>query len=223
MTPNEYQTLALAKEKDQLQVFERFILGGTTAMRMQNGFNGLANEVGELAEIIKKWIEYGRPLDTTALIEEVGDCLWRLCQISKAGGFTLETAMLANLRKLDIRYKDRCTDEEAVNRNLEAERKSLELPPSGPAYHGHGTDRLEPLESLEVGKRFLEVGTEPSKVVGIDITTLQYEQTGTSLEEAERIERYNRLTAGGVCGACGTMHDPGQCPGKPPEEIDSRS
>lgn len=126
MTPNEYMELALSKEADQEKIRRRVAAYGTQATRLENGLRGLTNEVGELADVVKGWLEYGRPLDTSNVLEECGDVLWRTSQILRAVGMTLEQAMGANLRKLSIRYEGRCTDEEANNRNLEAEREALE-------------------------------------------------------------------------------------------------
>lgn len=121
MTPNQYQEAALAKEADQTVIRQRVYNSGTTATRLENGLRGLTNEVGEIADIVKGWLEYGKPLNTVGLLEECGDVLWRTCQILRAVGMTMEQAMEANLAKLGIRYKDRCTDAEAANRNTEAE------------------------------------------------------------------------------------------------------
>lgn len=117
MTPDEYQELALRKEADQETIHRRIRDLGPNAVRLDNGHRGLSDEVGEIAAIVKRHIEYGRPLDLGGLLEEVGDCLWRLAQIARAGGFTLSQAMEANLKKLDIRYEGGYTDHRAAEEN----------------------------------------------------------------------------------------------------------
>lgn len=132
MKANDYQNMAMESEADQEQLCEWRYQQGENATRIQNGLNGLVDEVGELASAVKKWLEYQVPggLDTNNMKEEVGDCLWRLSQIAKGCGFTLEEAMVANLQKLKIRYKDGFTKEEAAeeNRNRQAEAEVMEKP-----------------------------------------------------------------------------------------------
>lgn len=126
LTPNEYMTLALAKEADQGKIRERIFAIGIQATRMDNGLRGLTDEVGELAGAVKGWLEYGRPLDTQDILEECGDVLWRTSQILLAAGYTLEEAMKANLRKLNVRFKGAATDHAEEDRNREAEREALQ-------------------------------------------------------------------------------------------------
>lgn len=125
LTPNEYAEAALAKEADQAELHDHRYVMGVRATRMQNGLNGLMDEVGELAAQVKGWLEYKRELDGVNLKEEVGDCLWRLAQICKAGGFTLEDAMVSNLAKLNVRWENKCVPHEESDRDREAERAAL--------------------------------------------------------------------------------------------------
>lgn len=132
MTPNEYQRMALSKEADQEKIRQRIESHGVFATRLENAFRGLANEVGELSELLKNWLEYGRPITyaeiKTAVLEEGGDFLWRTSQLLAACGWTLEDAMAANLRKLNIRYEAGFTEQEAepTHRDKSAERAALE-------------------------------------------------------------------------------------------------
>lgn len=126
MAPNEYQDRALAKEADQETIRQRVYSKGVQATRLQNGLTGLTDEVGELAGAVKGWLEYGRTLDETNILEECGDVLWRTCQILRGIDKTLDDAMTANLRKLDARYKAACVDHVEADRNREAEREALQ-------------------------------------------------------------------------------------------------
>lgn len=129
ITPNEYQQAALSKEADQDKIRHRIYNMGVQATRLDNAARGLADDCGELNSAVKKWLEYGQELDEVNVLEEIGDCLWRLAQASAAIGRTLEDAMLANLRKLNVRYGDGiCEPERAVetNRNRDAERRAVE-------------------------------------------------------------------------------------------------
>lgn len=121
MSPNEYQIKAMEKEADQEKIRQRIYAAGVIATRLENGLRGLTNEVGELADAVKGWLEYGRDLNRVNILEEVGDVLWRSCQILKAVGFTLEDAMEANLRKLGVRFEGRAGDHTEADRDREAE------------------------------------------------------------------------------------------------------
>lgn len=114
-------------EADQSVILTRLVGLGPNAMRLDNAARGLCDEVGEVNNVVKKYIEYGQPLDTTNLKEEVGDCLWRLAQICKAGGFSLKDAMEANIKKLVVRYPSRYSDvlAEEDNRDRRMEKEAV--------------------------------------------------------------------------------------------------
>ena len=137
MNINDYENLAMSTEADQAKIHERIYRKGVQATRLQNGVRGLSDEVGELNAVVKKWLEYDRPLDRDNVLEEMGDCLWRLCQIGKACNITLAEAMEANLRKLRVRYDGGYNDQLAAeeNRNRQAEREALGPPKKG-GQHG---------------------------------------------------------------------------------------
>lgn len=127
MTLDEYSEKALRTEADQEKILRRLYSElGPQAMRLDNAARGLAGDAGEVSSAVMKYIEYGRALDRVNLLEEVGDCLWRLNQVCVAAGLSLQEAMEANIRKLQARYPDKYTDAASANRDKEAERKALE-------------------------------------------------------------------------------------------------
>lgn len=126
MSPNQYQELAMQKEADQKVIYNRLVEAGVFASRLHNGVRGLSDEVGELNACLKSWIEYGKPLNLDNVLEECGDVLWRTAQILTTVGYTLQEALEANLRKLNVRYEEGFTEKEANNRNLEAEATTLQ-------------------------------------------------------------------------------------------------
>ena len=87
---------------------------------------GLVTEVGELMDALKKWAIYGREMDRANVVEEVGDILWYISLALKAVDSDFEDAMERNINKLTVRYPNKFTEEKALNRNLEEERKVLE-------------------------------------------------------------------------------------------------
>lgn len=151
MDAREYQELAMATEADQALIHSRLFNAGVIEnykmIRLDTAVRGLAGDVGEVCTCIQKWIEYGQSLDEVNLKEEVGDCLWRLAQICKGLGITLEDAMIANIEKLKIRYPDKYSDEKAAeeNRDRKSEREVL----------SKEIDALNHLSDLAGGRRDL--------------------------------------------------------------------
>ena len=64
---------------------------------------GLVGEAGEVAEIWKKHLLHGDPLDEEALLLGMGDVLWYFTLMCIDAGFTLEEIMEANMKKLRAR------------------------------------------------------------------------------------------------------------------------
>lgn len=97
---------------------------------------GLASEAGEFIDVLKKRHAYGKPLDIVNLREEVGDILWYCALAARGLGTTLEEIAETNILKLQTRYPAKFTAEQALNRNLTAERAVLEGD-SRPAMGAH--------------------------------------------------------------------------------------
>lgn len=77
---------------------------------------GVAGEAGELLDAVKKTWIYNKPLDSTNILEESGDCLFYIARLLQLNGFTLQEAMQANLEKLRKRYPEGYTDQAAQDR-----------------------------------------------------------------------------------------------------------
>lgn len=65
---------------------------------------GLAGEVGEYVELIKKFRFHSRGLDNYQAADELGDILWYLAVASNAIGISLEEIAQRNITKLRIRF-----------------------------------------------------------------------------------------------------------------------
>ncbi len=50
---------------------------------------GVSTEIGELLDAYKRNRIYGKPLDATNVLEEVGDCLWYIALECKTNGFDI--------------------------------------------------------------------------------------------------------------------------------------
>ena len=95
-------------------------------MRLLHGAMGVSTEAGELLDAIKKHVYYGKPLDEVNIFEEIGDLFWYLAILSDELGFDFEKIMAKNIDKLQARYKDKFSEESAINRNLNKERSTLQ-------------------------------------------------------------------------------------------------
>jgi NTP pyrophosphatase (non-canonical NTP hydrolase) len=82
--------------------------GGQDGLDLRGLFiccTGLAGEVGEVLEPIKKNIRDGRPIDKVDLANELGDVLYYLTRIARHYGLTLDDVMTTNHEKLSARYE----------------------------------------------------------------------------------------------------------------------
>lgn len=136
ITPNEYQRLALRTESLQRFLSDdagaRFGLAIEAAKyatapgeRVIHAIMGIGSEAGELQDALKRHLFYGKPIDRTNLKEECGDLLWYIALLLDAAGFTMAETMRANITKLQLRYPGKFNFEDALNRDLEAERAAL--------------------------------------------------------------------------------------------------
>lgn len=77
---------------------------------------GLASEVGEIADNVKKHIIYGQPLNRGNLVEEQGDVDWYGALLMTAIQELRSVALSNNIEKLRRRYPDGYTDLAAIAR-----------------------------------------------------------------------------------------------------------
>ena len=89
-----------------------------------HGILGIATEAAELAEIIRMPSPEG--VDTTNLLEELGDVMWYIALVARDNDWTFEDIMETNMAKLRKRFPDKFTQEAALNRDLDVERDILE-------------------------------------------------------------------------------------------------
>lgn len=114
MTPNEYQNLAM-RSKPEINGFIENRLQGKFTDLVHAHF-GMSSETGEVADAIKKYLIYGKEFDTLNVIEECGDLLWYISLCLSAVNCSLESCMTQNLLKLRIRYPEKFTEKDAVER-----------------------------------------------------------------------------------------------------------
>lgn len=69
-----------------------------------------------MADIIKKHIGHGHPLDTEKVHKELGDVLWYVAVLARRIGSTLEDVAASNVEKLRKRYPEGFSSERSINR-----------------------------------------------------------------------------------------------------------
>lgn len=77
---------------------------------------GLSGEVGEVNDMIKKWIFHEKNLDTTHLQKELGDVMWYIALFCDAFGWDLNDILQMNIDKLKARYPEGFDTYRANNR-----------------------------------------------------------------------------------------------------------
>ena len=78
---------------------------------------GLAGEVGESIDLVKKSIFYRKELDIVHMIEELGDVEFYLEGLRQGLGITREETIEANISKLGARYDGfNYSDQSAIHR-----------------------------------------------------------------------------------------------------------
>ena len=91
---------------DSLDVIDSF---GVSPERVLTAAIGISAEGGEFAEIVKKCIFQGKPMDDDAqfhMKRELGDIMWYIAQACIALGISLEDVLDTNIQKLEARYPD---------------------------------------------------------------------------------------------------------------------
>jgi len=125
VTSENYVQLACNTESPVTEAMkERF--NSEKNIRLLHAGIGLATESGEFIDMLKKHLYYGKELDLVNLIEEISDIFWYCAIACDALEVDMNKVMQINIEKLAARYPDRFTEEAAINRDLETERKILE-------------------------------------------------------------------------------------------------
>ncbi len=115
---------ALRTEPDYQAAMER--LQSVRAVRLLHAAIGMATEAGELLDMLKRHIFYGKPIDATNAIEEVGDSTWYERIACDELSVEYMEMVAINVRKLRARFPGKFTESAAINRDLTEERRILE-------------------------------------------------------------------------------------------------
>lgn len=80
---------------------------------------GMEGEVAEITEAALKG-------DRAKILDEAGDFLWYLALLLRRHGITFDEVFAGNIAKLKVRFPEKFTLEQAVERDLEAEAQVLQ-------------------------------------------------------------------------------------------------
>jgi len=133
-TPTDYKDMVAALVKPGLDILLSLTPEKCNLWHMATGVSG---EAGELLDAIKKHVAYGKELDRTNVIEELGDLEFYIEGIRQELDISREETLTANMEKLLLsdkaRYKlGKYTDQQAQDRADKAPEQADMFPLSSP-------------------------------------------------------------------------------------------
>jgi NTP pyrophosphatase (non-canonical NTP hydrolase) len=107
MNGNEYQRKAMRTNNHEAgeKILASMQAGNNTG-EILNASLGLSGEVGELNDLLKKWIFHDKNIDREHIKKEIGDIMWYIALMAEAFGFELDSIMITNIEKLEARYPE---------------------------------------------------------------------------------------------------------------------
>lgn len=123
---NSEETFLLTQEVLQMHNDNHKAKLNDQEIDLVHGLYGIVSEAGELAEAVQKAFRDGQKIDVVNAREEIGDMLWYVAMMLRAINSNFEEAAGINIDKLSIRYPEKFTKENAINRDLQAEKIALE-------------------------------------------------------------------------------------------------
>jgi len=122
MTPDQYLQ---ASERTENKFPNGIHLSAEQA-EILHGTLGIVTEAGEIADVLKKHLIYGKVLDKVNLKEELGDITWYVALLIRRLQTSFEKVFDVNIEKLYVRYPEKFTEESALIRDIAKERALLE-------------------------------------------------------------------------------------------------
>lgn len=96
----------------------RLFKGDTYNEMIHHAKGGVCEEAGEISDVLKRHVTYGRPLNREQLVEELGDIRFYIQAIQNIFNITETEILQSNANKLSTRYRDLTySSEEALARN----------------------------------------------------------------------------------------------------------
>lgn len=101
--------------------------GGIDGANLIHAIIGIATEAGELLEALRdNYNDEAVDIDLVNMREETGDIFWYMAILANECGFSFESAQAVNIAKLKARFPDKFNSKNAIERNLDNERKILD-------------------------------------------------------------------------------------------------
>ncbi len=119
---NAMRTNPSAEDYDK--IITRF--NNRNIVQLMHAAMGIMTESGELMDQLKRHTMYGKDLDIVNLKEELGDLFWYIALMAKTLDVSFDELQEKNIAKLKARFGEKFTEDEALNRDLGSERKTLE-------------------------------------------------------------------------------------------------
>jgi NTP pyrophosphatase (non-canonical NTP hydrolase) len=116
---NYVENVRRTEPRDYTQVKER--LQDEDTIKLLHAALGLVTEAAEVADVLKKHIFYGKPIDSVNLKEEVGDGMWYAGIAIDVLRTTMDDVLSCNIEKLRKRYPDKFNVHDALHRDKENE------------------------------------------------------------------------------------------------------
>ncbi len=101
-----------------------YMTGTKTGLNSNGLVNALYKEVSLFQDQVKKFIAYNKPMEDEQA--SLGIICWYIRDLANRKGVDLQEAFNKNIAKLKERYPEGFTENQAINRNIENERKILE-------------------------------------------------------------------------------------------------
>ncbi len=115
MENKKYQAWAVTKDRPTYDDVTQK-LAEARAARLIHGALGCSGEVGEMVDVIKKHVMYGKELDVEHMKEEIADTLWYVSIILDEVGSSFDEVMQMNHDKLEKRFPSGYSNEAAIAR-----------------------------------------------------------------------------------------------------------
>lgn len=115
MKNNDYQAWAITKDRTYEDLAKR-CSENHAHLRLIHAVMGLAGEVGEVTDAVKKSVLYNKELDVVNVKEECGDILWYMALLLDQIGSSFEEVMKMNHDKLETRYPGGFSEKKAQDR-----------------------------------------------------------------------------------------------------------
>lgn len=109
----KHQSLVLRLKKPGSDILAKLTPDMADALHMTGG---VCSEAGELFDAIKRWAIYGKELDRTNVVEELGDLEFFMEGLRQLLRISREETLEANMAKLGVRYSAGFSDQAAIDR-----------------------------------------------------------------------------------------------------------